>query len=143
MIAARLSGGRSLMYWLLSHSSFCSSKTAPFRLMSSSRKAAVISSRVIFSLASPGDQPRRARKLNVASGRYPWSRYSVTETAPCLLLSRFLSGPRMSGRWANRGGAAPAARYRRTCFGVLLMWSSPRITCVTRISMSSETQERL
>ena len=49
----------------------------------------------------PGDQPSSARKFIIASGRYPCRAYSVTEVAPCRLLKRFLSGPRMSGTCAN------------------------------------------
>jgi hypothetical protein len=35
--------------------------------------------------------------------------YSITDVAPWRLLSRFLSGPRMSGTCAKRGSGAPSA----------------------------------
>src|SRR5438132_9127734 len=45
----------------------------------------------------------RARKFSIASGRYPCRAYSMTDVAPCRLLKRFLSVPRMRGTCANCG----------------------------------------
>ncbi len=39
----------------------------------------------------------KAKLLNRASERKPLSLYSITDVAPCLLLNRFLSGPRIKG----------------------------------------------
>ena len=50
----------------------------------------MISSRDRTSSVPPGDQPSSARKLNMASGRKPFSAYSTTETAPCRLESLVL-----------------------------------------------------
>ena len=65
-----------------------------------------------------------------------------TEVAPVRLESRFLSVPRISGRWPKRGSGAPSARKSATCFGVFDRWSSPRSTTVTRMSTSSTTTDR-
>ena len=53
-----------------------------------------------------------------------------------------LPGPsvlRMSGMWAYFGGSTPKALKSSRCFEVLERWSSPRITWVIFISMSSTT----
>ena len=110
--------------------------------MPSTENALINSSRGITSRSPPGDHPSSARKFTIASGRYPRRSYSVTDVMPCLLLSFFLSVPRISGTCANSGGVLPSARHRRMCFGVFEMWSSPRMTCVIAMSMSSATTDR-
>ena len=45
----------------------------------------------------------------------------------------------MSGRWANTGIGWPSASNSRMCLGVLLTWSSPRITWLMAIAASSTT----
>ena len=97
------------MYWPFIQSSFSVLKTALPPLIPSSEKAPTSSSIDITSRSSPGDQPSSARKFTMASGRYPWRRYSVTDVAPCRLLNRFLSAPRISGTCANSGVGAPSA----------------------------------
>ena len=49
----------------------------------------------------------------------------------------------MSGTWAYWGGVPPSARITSICLGVLLMWSSPRITRLMPISRSSTAAARL
>ena len=63
---------------------------------------------------SARDRPRATSRAAPGSSpslptRYPWRRYSATDVAPCRLLNRFLSAPRMSGTCANTGVCAPSA----------------------------------
>src|SRR3989338_10469681 len=91
-------------YFLLNQLSFSILKIGLF-LLSRSRENSRMSSSIVKSSLSPlGDQPKRARKLTRASGRYPSSMYSITDRAPCLLESFFLSGPKIGGKWINLGG---------------------------------------
>jgi len=137
------SADRFLKYCMFSHSSFFVSKTALFLFTRSSEKAAISSGSAMISRSSPGDHPRRARKFTSASGRIPSSRNCPTEVAPCRLLRRDPSGPMMSGTCAKSGTGSPSASYRRSCLGVLLTWSSPRMMCVIPIAASSTTQAKL
>ena len=57
-------------------------------------------------LSSDGVHPSSARKFRKASGTIPSSRYAITLVAPCRLLKRVLSGPRIRGTWANTGSSA-------------------------------------
>ena len=93
------------MYCPFIQSSFSVLKTALPPLMPSSVKLSISSGVDISSRSSPGDQPSSARKLTIASGRYPCRWYSITDVAPCRLLRRFLSAPRISGTCAKRGTA--------------------------------------
>src|SRR5258706_253238 len=106
-----------IRYWPFIQISFSGSKTAGALLTSARSNHCVASPAVKSSRFSPGDQPRSVRKLKSASGTMPISRYSSAEVAPVLFDSRFLSPPRISGRCANDGTAAPKARKSRTCFG--------------------------
>ena len=58
-----------MMCWLFIQSSFSVLNTALADPMPSRAKRAVRSSTLCSSLSSPGDQPSRARKFNIASGR--------------------------------------------------------------------------
>ena len=62
------------------------SNTAPLLVMRPSEKACVSSPRLYISRSepSPSFHPSSARKLVIASGRYPSSRNSPTDVAPCL-----------------------------------------------------------
>ena len=90
----------------------------------------------------PGAQPSSARKLKSASGRIPSSRHSSTAAAPWRFDSFLRSVPRIMPRCANFGIGAPSARKSATCLGVLARWSSPRITCVIRMSASSTQTQK-
>ncbi len=130
------------MCWLFIHSSFSVLNTALPPLMPSRSKRSTRSAVEKSSWSSPGDHPRSARKFTIASGTMPCAEYSITDVAPWRLLSRFLSGPMISGTCAKPGTGTPSAWYSSTCFGVFEMWSSPRITWVMRMSMSSTTTDR-
>ena len=58
-----------MMCWLFIQSSFSVLNTALAEPMPSSAKRAIRLSIECSSLSSPGDQPRSARKLTIASGR--------------------------------------------------------------------------
>ena len=67
----------------------------------------------------------------------------ITDTAPWRLDSFCPSGPWIIGTWPYSGTAAPSARRMLIWRGVLLTWSSPRMTCVMRMSQSSTTTQKL
>ena len=73
----------------------------------------------------------------MVSGRYPRSRNSSTDTAPCRFDSFFLSGPRIIGRCAYDGQAASRASYSASWRGVEDSRSSPRMIVLTSMAMSS------
>ena len=78
-----------------------------------------------------------------ASGTYPASRNSSTETAPCRFESLRPSAPNTLGTCAYTGGSAPSARRTTSCFGVFETWSSPRMTCVIPSIQSSSGEAKL
>ena len=72
------------------------------------------------------------------------SSYSVMATVSPLRLEIFLPCSfRIIGRWAYSGRVAPSAFKMLICLGVLFTWSSPRITWVMPMSMSSTTTQKL
>ena len=108
----------------------------------SSVNAAIISSRDITSRSSPGLQPSSASELNSASGRKPFSWNSPTYAAPSRLEYGLPCAFTIIGRCANFGAGAPMAAYIATCLNVFSTWSSPRITWVMPMVMSSTTLPR-
>ncbi len=96
-------GSMPARYWPFSQRSFSWSKREGEGPIRSSEKRRTISSIVIFSRSSPGDQPRRARKFASASGRKPCSRNSSTPAAPWRLESFLPSAPRIIPRCAKTG----------------------------------------
>ena len=97
------------MYWPFIHDSFVSSKMASFLVMRSSENSEQMTSRLMMVVSPSSDQPRSARKLTIASGRNPRSRYSSTLVAPWRLESFLPSGPRIIDRCANVGVGRPSA----------------------------------
>ena len=90
-----------------------------------------------------GAQPSSARKFISAGATYPSSRSSSTPCAPWRLESFLPSVPSTFGTCAYTGRSPPAARMMLICFGVLEMWSSPRITCVIPSHTSSIGEAKL
>ena len=72
-----------------------------------------------------------------ASGRIPCSRKASTLVEPWRLDSGLPSLPFTCGTCAYAGGVPPSASITAAFLGALSSRSSPRITCVTPMSMSS------
>ena len=79
--ASSPAGSRIICCWL-NQSSLSGLKTAFPPLMPSSENRSTSSAFVKSSSSVPGDHPSSARKLTIASGRYPSRWYSVTDVAP-------------------------------------------------------------
>src|SRR5260370_1136054 len=80
-----------------------------------------------ISLPSGWLQPKSARKLSTASGKYPALRNQDAQTGFFLFESLERSVLRRIGTWAKTGNFHPNALYRSTCLGVEEIHSSARM----------------
>ena len=154
---ARLATSCNLRYCSLNHLALFTSNLAPALLIRSNEKADINSSNENNSCSVPGFQPKKARKLIIAAGRYPscLKPFEITpvcgsfhskgktgnppKSASLLESFPFPSGFKSKGKWANCGGCQPKAWYNNICNGADGSHSSPRITCVISIIWSSTT----
>ena len=113
-------------YWWLNHFIFSGSKRAPALCTFFKSKSCTSCSTVKISLSVPGFQPKSAKKLISASGKYPsplkplrvspFSVQSIGKTGkPNLIPSRLLSLPlptglRIRGKCAKAGACQPKAQ---------------------------------
>ena len=68
---------------------------------------------------------------------------SAMDSEPSRLDRAAPSAPTSSGMWAKPGASAPSASKISIWAPVLVTWSSPRITWVIFMSMSSTTDGRV
>ena len=129
-MSASLVASMSAMYCLLYQFNFSRLNTAADFDTFCHSNSFTNCSREKISCSFPGFHPKNAIKFISASGRYPASRKSSIDTSPCRLDSFCLFSFTRSERCAYVGLSQPNASYNAMCFGVELIHSSPRITCV-------------
>ena len=118
--------------WLISN------RAADFEKCESSKLSASAST---GSGSGSSDEPRRARYATSARGSTPsFRRLRKLAIEPLGKLPAPGIGQQRQMRDPIRDGSAPSAANKSSCTPVLVMWSSPRITCVMPVSMSSTTE---
>ena len=90
--------------------------------------------------AEAGEIGGDRRRLD-AVGAQPAQRQPLQALGQLFALRRPIAAA--DARSRSRAGSPPSAASRSSCTPVLVTWSSPRITCVTAVSRSSTTEQKV